>query len=237
LRDNGQQVARFFERFRVIFAVFTVSTGEMRELMEHEDASRVKALAMRAQSGDRGAFDELIERFRPRLLRWILSQMSPRLRSKVEPEDVLQETLIWAFRSMAKLDWRGEEALEHWLFSIAKHVVLKEASRRGPAGEHFLECEPVHDQASPSRALRREERFGRLEAALNTLSQDQRQVVELARLRGMPIREIASRMQRSPDAISHLLSRALRNLKDRFGDTESFGLPARSLETPGDDDD
>ena len=116
-------------------------------------------------------------------------------------------------------------------------MVLKEASRHDPKGERFLECEPPGDEPSPSRSMRRGERFDRLEAALDNLSPDQRQVVELARLRGMPIKEIASRMQRSPDAVSHLLSRALKNLKETFGDTESLALPARSFEPRGGYDD
>ncbi len=205
--------------------------------MEQDNASIEKTLVTRAQSGDRDAFDELVVHSRAKLLRWILSRMGSRLRSKVAPEDILQETLVWAYRSIGKLDWRGEEALEQWLFSIAKHVVLKEASRHDRKGEHFLECEAARDEPTPSRVMRRGERFDRLEAALRSLSPDHRRVVELARLRGMPIKEIANRMERSPDAVSHLLSRALKNLKDAFGDTGSLGLPARSLELGGEKDD
>jgi len=214
----------------------TVSTGGMLD-MEHESTGRIEALVKRAQGGDRSAFDELIGQVRPKLIRWILSRMSPNLRGKVEPEDVLQETCLWAFRSIGKIEWRGGEAFEHWLFSIAKHVVLKEVSRLGRMDEQVLECEPPLDDPSPSRAMRREERLDRLEAALLSLSPDHRRVLDLARLRGMPIREIAGRMKRSPDAVSHLLSRALKSLRDKFGDTESLGLPERALEVRGGDDD
>ena len=209
----------------------------MQALMEHEHTSRVKALVARAQDGDRSAFDELVEHSRDKLLRWILSCMSPQLRSKVEPEDILQETLVWAYRSIGRLEWRGEKAMEHWLFSIAKHAALKETSRHARKREHFLECDPPGDEPSPSRVMRRGERFDRFESALRSLNPDQRHVVELARLQGMPIKEIAKRMERTPDAVSQLLCRALKNLKDALGDTESLGLPARSLEPRGDDDD
>jgi hypothetical protein len=37
-------------------------------------------------------------------------------------------------------------------------------------------------------------------------------------------------MGRSPDAVTHLLLRALDKLRESFGDTESLHLPPRSLE-------
>ena len=89
----------------------------------------------------------------------------------------------------------------------------------------------------PSRVMRRGERFDRFERALQSLSPDQRHVVELARLEGTPIKEIARQMKRTPDAVSQLLCRALKNMKDAIGDTESLGLPARSLEPRGGHDD
>ena len=53
---------------------------------------------------------------------------------------------------------------------------------------------------------------------------------KLARIEGLRIAEIAERMGRSRNAVAHLLSRALAKLKDTFGDTESFHLPACSLD-------
>jgi RNA polymerase sigma-70 factor (ECF subfamily) len=197
---------------------------------------RLEALVKRAQRGDRRAFDELCACYRSKLVRWICSLMSPELRSKIEPEDVLQETLVWAYRVIEKFEWRTEEALERWLFGIARHALLKEASRRNRGREYVIACEPPRDSPTPSRVMRRGDRFDRLQEALDGLSPDHRRVIELARLRGMPVKEIANRMQRSPDAVSQLLSRALKKLKDAFGDTESLGLPARSLEPHGGDD-
>ena len=40
-----------------------------------------------------------------------------------------------------------------------------------------------------------------------------------------------------PFAVMKLLRRALKNLKDTFGDTESLGLPARALRTEGEERD
>ncbi|MBI4583032.1 MAG: hypothetical protein HY717_03265 [Planctomycetes bacterium] len=49
-------------------------------------------------------------------------------------------------------------------------------------------------------------------------------------MKGLRIQEIAARMKRSPNAVSHLLSRALTELKEAFGDTESLNLPPWRLD-------
>ena len=138
---------------------------------------------------------------------------------------LVQEALAWAFKSIHKLEWRGEEAFDRWLCSIAKHVLLKAAARENRQPELRLEHEVVGNDPSPSKGLRREERFSRLERALRDLSDDHRQVIRLARIEGVPVKEIAERMGRTPDAVSQLLIRALRKLRESFGDTESLSLP------------
>ncbi len=93
------------------------------------------------------------------------------------------------------------------------------------------------DVVSPSRVLRREERFDRLEDALGSLSAEYRQVLVLVRLEGLPIKEVARRMDRSYKAVSHLPFRATRKLREVFGDTESLQLPDRRFTHEGGEDD
>jgi RNA polymerase sigma factor (sigma-70 family) len=73
--------------------------------------------------------------------------------------------------------------------------------------------------------MRRRERSARLEEAIASLTPDHRRVVELCRIEGLAVKEVAERMGRSPNAVSMLLLRALRELKTRFGRTESLTLP------------
>jgi DNA-directed RNA polymerase specialized sigma24 family protein len=78
--------------------------------------------------------------------------------------------------------------------------------------------------------MQRQERFDRLEAALDQLPPDYREVILLTQIRGFPIGDVATRMGRSRDAISMLLLRALRRLKLVFGTTDSLRLPDKSLD-------
>ncbi len=82
---------------------------------------------------------------------------------------------------------------------------------------------------SPSSNQRREERFERLSKSVESLSPDHRTVIRLARIEGLKIREIAERMNRSESAVKNLLLRAMRELRNSFGETDSFSLPDRRL--------
>jgi RNA polymerase sigma factor (sigma-70 family) len=154
--------------------------------------------------------------------------MGDRLRAKIEPEDIVQETLTVAFESIGKFRWRGEESFYLWLGSIAEHLIWS-LSQKKAWGEIRLARDVSATGTSPSKRARRDERFDRLEKALDGLSDDHRQVLRLARLEGLKVKEIAGRMHRSPDAVKKLLARALLRLKESFGDTESLHLPDRRL--------
>ena len=64
--------------------------------------------------------------------------------------------------------------------------------------------------------------------ALRTLSTDHQTVLELSRMEGLSIREIAERMDRSESAVKNLLLRATRKLRESFGETASLGLDDES---------
>ncbi|MBI4601972.1 MAG: sigma-70 family RNA polymerase sigma factor [Planctomycetes bacterium] len=195
-----------------------------------------EGLVRRAQEADREAFDEVARRHRERLRAFAGSRLGPEVQGRIEPDDVVQETFAWALRSLGRLRWRGEEAFAGWLFTIAKRVILKEVARGACRPVLSLDRDPAGRDPSPSKALRRGERFERLEGALRGLSPEHRRVIELARLEGVPVREIARRLGRSPDAVSQLLRRALAKLREAFGDTESLSLPDRALDPRGEGD-
>ncbi len=51
------------------------------------------------------------------------------VRSRIEVEDVLQESFSRALASFDRFEWRGEDSFFAWLRSIAEHVILEEAGR------------------------------------------------------------------------------------------------------------
>ena len=95
--------------------------------------------------------------------------------------------------------------------------------------EDFDGTDPQGESASPSRTLRRGERLDRLQKALDELPLDYRRVLRGVLVEKLPLTEIARRMGRTPNAVSLLLLRANRKLRESFGDTQSLHLPADEL--------
>ena len=193
------------------------------------DESTTEALVDRARAGDRVAFGRLAERFSSRLERIVLTRLGPSMMKEIESDDVLQESFRLGLEGIGRFYWRGEDSFLRWLGTIAENVIRKQARRisKKPDREEFLEL--PGDQIRPSAQLRREERFERLVRALRELPPEYEQVIRLSRIEGMQSAEIAERLGKSPAAVKQLLFRALKKLRERFGDTESFNLPPRSL--------
>ncbi len=155
------------------------------------------------------------------------------LQGRVEPEDVLQETYARAWKSIASFRGEDSSALLGWLKGIAEHVILDLLGQHKRKDIMFVE-EPrdsPRPEPSPSKGLRREERLSRLEKALDSLSPEQREIITLVRIEGLKIKEAAGKMNRTPNAAMKLLSRALKKLKEAFGETDSLHLPPRGLAT------
>jgi RNA polymerase sigma-70 factor (ECF subfamily) len=188
-------------------------------------------LVEEARRGSREALDRLVESIEEPLRLAISRRMGPHLKGEVEPEDVFQDTWAHACQSLDRFRWEGEGSFLRWLGGIAEHVILAAVDkRRRRAILELRRPAMAPSEVSPSRGLRREERFERLEKALGSLSPDHRQVILLSRIEGLQIQEIAGRMGRSTSAVKNLLLRALKELKRSFGDTGSLRLPDRAID-------
>ena len=60
-------------------------------------------------------------------------------------------------------------------------------------------------------------------------------MLRLVRIEGLAVKDAARRLGKTPNAVSRSILRATRKLRELFGDTESLGLPDRSLEEGGPD--
>jgi len=197
-------------------------------LMTEEPSAKRRVRAARA--GDREAFDQLVKGFRDRVLAFIRSRIPEGFREKLDPEEILQDALIRAFQAIRNFRGDDPEAFRRWVAGIANKAVLRARDRlkRQPALQ-IRDDIPAKD-VSPTKALRREERFDRLQNAIDSLSRDHRQVIHLTRIQGMSLKEAAGKMGRSPEAVRKLFWRALQQLRKAMTDTGSLELPDRSIE-------
>jgi RNA polymerase sigma-70 factor (ECF subfamily) len=192
--------------------------------------SPIETLVREARGGSRTAFDRLAEIYRERLERFVRSRLGRSLKGRLEADDVLQDTLLRAFCSIGRLEWRGEEAFFSWLGSLAEHVIVSATEKKNQTAPLERPFDVPASRVPPSKALRRQERFERLRDSLTALPPDHREVILLARIERLSFKEIGERMGRSSEAAKMLLSRALKALKRGFGNTESLHLPQASLE-------
>jgi len=203
-----------------------------------EIVDNTQFLIRKARDGSREAFDELAKRYAIPIERVVRLEAGARVRGNVEVSDLVQETFTSAFRSMRRFRGEGRETFARWLSEIARNVVRACARRIAKQGNLVADqvqplrsnaaakrAEPASSGGTPSEKFRDQERFERLKCAMEKLSPEHKEVILLARLRELPIREVAQLMGRSPEAAGMLLVRALRKLREHFGETDCLVLP------------
>lgn len=195
-----------------------------------------ETLVARAQKGDQTAFAQLVESHRERLRRFVESRIKLHIGPRIDVEEVLQDAFVVAFESLEGFEWQTADSFFRWLCGIAKHGLMKSAEELRRTARLANDHEVPGSGESPSKGVRRDERLCRLQRSLDNLPSDYCEVIRLARIEGLKIKQIAARMNRSPDSVKHLLARALNRLRESFGDTESLHLPNRHLRFGGEDD-
>jgi RNA polymerase sigma-70 factor, ECF subfamily len=201
------------------------------------DSPPSKRLVDHAIAGDVQALEQLFERCQPRLRRLLALKAGAALRH-AELDDLVQEAYLEATRQFPNYAYQGADSFFRWLATIAMHR-LANLQRMAAAQKRDRRVErPLQGDASTMTpgAVRladtgpgpRTVSFGveaeaRLDAALRSLSEDDREVITLARVQGLSLTEIAERIGRSRNAVALLLSRALRKLKAALDD--AGGVP------------
>jgi RNA polymerase sigma-70 factor (ECF subfamily) len=202
--------------------------------MRESEGVRLPDIPEPAREGGQDALDMLLRENHARLLAWIRRRLGRRLRPHLEAGDILQITLMRAFRSIGQFRGQSRESLLSWLTSIAKNVIRDEVDyllrqRRCIHKTVSLGSEPELAPAetrSPVSLLIAREEADRLERILLSLDARRREVILLRSYEGLSFREIGQRLGRSPDACRMLLARGLRTLARKLasGGESSEGL-------------
>jgi len=184
-------------------------------------------LLERSRRGDRAALEALFLASVPYLQLLARSRVEHGLRAKFDGSDLVQQTLLEAFRAFPHFHGATEAEWLAWLRRILGHNAsdwareYRTGKRRAGAevplatsGDSFPGAASLAaDATSPSRVLLRKEQELRLAAALEALSPDRREVVLLRNLERLPFSEIAERMGRTRPAVQMLWMRALHELQ------------------------
>jgi len=175
-----------------------------------------------------------LESYYPLLERWAAAyRLSGRLRRRLDPGDLVQETLVKALAGAAAFRGTTEAEWVRWLqgvlaSTLADEVRRARAHKRDVARERSLEdilesptCRLEEllaaSQPSPDQQAELQELLGHLARAVVSLPGDQREAVVLCELRQLPVAEAAARLSRTRKSVACLLYRGRRRLRELLG--------------------
>ncbi|MCP3917245.1 MAG: sigma-70 family RNA polymerase sigma factor [bacterium] len=197
----------------------------------HRDAELLRA----SQAGDEAALDELVTRNYGMLRAFIRMRLDPATRARESASDLAQSVCREVLKRADQYEYRGDAAFRSWLCEAALRKLRdRYAYHRGAKRDPRREQAPAasndgwRDLAQAyrtsidpvGRALRKEE-LEQLERAFDALDDTMREALSLRQICEMPYGEIATRLDRSEDAVRKIVSRARARIAVTLGQTDT----------------
>lgn len=183
----------------------------------------------RFSSGDDLA--AFIESHRRQLLSYVDRNIGPALKSRLEPDDIVQEVIISALSAPEQFNAAGRDPFrllcqlaEQRIIDAHRHHVgakkrsaAREVSMDAPAGGSdgfgFVDL-LVASITSPSQAFSHDQKEFRLQQAIAELNDEQKEILRLRFVEGLPTKDIADQMGKSDGAIRVMLTRTVAQLQE-----------------------
>jgi len=175
------------------------------------------ALVQSAQRGDRAAFEELVRR----TSRLVFARLYLETGNTHRSEDLLQETLLTAFRSLGSLaDPRG---FRSWLLRIAQNTAIDAARRdvrKKRSGAAATNMHLLHGVAgrepAPAERLEKQETRSQVLAILRSLPEEYRLPITLRYIAGADYETISTQLGLTNGSLRGLLHRGLNLLRNKL---------------------
>ena len=190
------------------------------EMTDSSPGAEDAELVRRLRRGESAAVVELYNAYFDRIYSLVFNQVA---RDEDATQDIVQETFLAALKSAGK--FRGQSKVYTWLYSIASKKVAdfyrhrkREAKRQTePLSKYTANPGQISGTESPVLDMVESEETRRaVQETLSRLPLHYKQVLLLKYVEEMPVLEISQVMRRSPKSIEGLLTRARRELRDRF---------------------
>ena len=175
--------------------------------------SDLEMLMARYQQGDLAAATTLIHRLSPQLHRFFVVQLA----SRAEADDLLQET--WLRTHKVRNTYRPGEPVLPWLYAIARHIRVDHYRKGRRKGTREERLEDVPEVAAPLRAG--SDGTSDLKSLLAMLPESQREVIEMLKVEGMSLEEVARATSSSVGSVKQKAHRAYERLRERLGSVRS----------------
>ena len=173
-------------------------------------------LIARVQNGDTEAFTPIVHRYRERIYKLIYRWV----RHHETAEDLCQEVFLKAWQALPR--FKGGSLIYSWLYRIA--INCSKDYLRKQKGQFIFACEELSDNADdllqmtqrhpgPDEILEKEELRGIISECVRQLPSCQRHIFCLFYRDGLPIKEIASRLDKADGTIKTHLRNARHKLQ------------------------
>jgi RNA polymerase sigma-70 factor, ECF subfamily len=165
----------------------------------------LEMLMARYQAGDAVAATALVGTVSRQLHRFFAMQFSTR----ADADDLLQET--WLRIHSVRHTYRPGEPVLPWFYAIARHVGVDHYRKKTRTAAHEQRLEDMSNvtAASPGEYDRADE----LDALLQPLSAGQREVIEMLKVTGMSLEEVARATSSSVGSVKQKVHRAYKILR------------------------
>ncbi|MBI3215409.1 MAG: RNA polymerase sigma factor [Mycobacterium sp.] len=183
--------------------------GEQRsEFLAAPDRLLVDAAAL----GDRDAFEAIVLRYGPQMLRYAQNMLA----DAGAAEEVTQDAFVAAWKGLDT--FRGESSLRTWLFTLVSHKVVDHRRRRSiaPAEDWMFDATAAPDTYEPETQISNNDFLADLAVALAELPYRQRAAWLLREVDGMTHVEIGRILTITPSAVRGHLTRAKATLSARM---------------------
>jgi RNA polymerase sigma-70 factor (ECF subfamily) len=211
--------------------------------MTPNEAPSISDLLARSRAHVPGEIDRLFGACRSYLHLQARAQVEKWLQAKVDASDLVQQTLLEAYRDFEQFRGSNEAEWLAWLRRIlarnaAEYVrhyrgtQKRQARREVPLQTDSTSTgrgvQPAAAEETPSQALLHRERELLLAEALMQLSEDHREVICLRNLQRLAFDEVARRMERTRPAVQMLWMRAIHKLQELLAVLDSSAVGTRS---------
>lgn len=188
-----------------------------------------EVLVQRAQSGDRNALCELINRYERKTYNLAFRLMG----NHADASDAAQEALVRVYTRLH--NFRGDAAFSTWLFRVVTNTCLDELRRRGrlrhaslddplPTEEGLLPRQAALEADNPVERVERGEVQAAVQRAINRLPAGYRAVVIMRDIQEYSYQQIALALGTSLGTIKSRLHRARQALRVILRTTEGARL-------------
>ncbi len=166
----------------------------------------------------RRAEEQLYTKVQGELLPRIQRRITGRVRSRLDPEDVLHEAFLRAMGALDLFQLRSESAFYAWVYRIARNLLVDQAKRRSVDAVHLAAGENERGpRASQVKALQRRPESllqGRdlIEFLLGRLEARDAELIRQHKLEEQSFAQIAKKYDKTPSAVQRSYSRAWRRL-------------------------